>query len=232
MPGPRSAIAFHDERAGRWSAGYHASPHFTRRARDWQAAMRDHLEPHAHLLDVGCGSGDLSVIAARLGAIPTCIDGSPAMVAEARGAVGAVSPEARFFAADAAALPVADGEFDVAIASSLLEYLDPLAPALAEIRRAIRPGGLFLCTVPNPRSLYRRLEGQALRLTGRPAYRRFVNPDIYRRDIAVDLRAAGFEPLESRLLGLPPRIPGGALAAIAERHPLLATMTLIVSRAV
>ena len=208
------------------------SAHFARRACDWRAALHDHLAPGSILLDVGCGSADLSVIAARLGATLTCVDGSPAMIEQARKTLAPIAPTASLLVANAASLPLQTAQFDAVMASSLVEYLDPLIPTLIEIRRVVRPGGLFLCTVPNPGSLYRRLEGVALRLTGRPAYRRHVNPDIYRGDFTSALRAAGFDVIETRHTGLPPRFGNGRLATIAERHPLLATMTLFVSRAI
>ena len=43
--------------------------------------------------------------------------------------------------ADATALPVADASFDRALSVQVLEYVSDLAAALAELHRALRPGG-------------------------------------------------------------------------------------------
>ena len=154
------------------------------------------------------------------------------MLDQARSAVVGKAPTTRFIAADVCNLPLNDNQFDVVLASSLLEYVDPLECALAEIRRVMRTDGLLICSVPNPRSYYRRMEGVASRWTGRPSYRRHVNEDIYRRDVAAMLKTAGFSPVKAQESGLPPFFGGGRLAAIAERHPLLATMIIYVARAV
>ncbi len=183
------------------------------------------------VLDAGCGAGDLSLIAARRGVILTCIDGSPAMVGEARRTLGGVSPSPVFYQADVRHLPLPDGAFDAVLASSVLEYVAPLDAALKEFRRVLRAGGLLLCSLPNCRSLYRQIEGLAVRLIGRPAYRRHVNEEVYRADLDRLFSQAGFEIVERRSSGTPPLLGKGARGDFAQRHPRLATMTLFVAKA-
>jgi SAM-dependent methyltransferase len=67
------------------------------------------------------------------------IDPAEAYVAHARAAV--VDPRATFEVGDAQALPVADGAFDVAVTGLVLNFVPDVARAVAEIRRAVRPGG-------------------------------------------------------------------------------------------
>jgi arsenite methyltransferase len=68
------------------------------------------------------------------------VDPSPAMLAlaarrcEGRGRVELVDGDAR-------ALPVPDGTFDGAVCVQVLEYVEEATDALAEIYRALRPGG-------------------------------------------------------------------------------------------
>lgn len=45
-------------------------------------------------------------------------------------------------------LPYREGEFDVALATDIIEHVDDDATALGELRRVLRPGGLALITVP------------------------------------------------------------------------------------
>ncbi len=46
------------------------------------------------------------------------------------------------------ALPVADGAASVTCFLDVLEHLDDPGPALRDARRALRPGGLLVVTVP------------------------------------------------------------------------------------
>ena len=47
----------------------------------------------------------------------------------------------QFAEADATSLPVADASFDAALCVQVLEYVPDLAAGLAELYRAVRPGG-------------------------------------------------------------------------------------------
>jgi SAM-dependent methyltransferase len=50
--------------------------------------------------------------------------------------------------ADIVALPFRDGVFDAVKASEVFEHVPAVAPALAECRRVLRPGGHMVITVP------------------------------------------------------------------------------------
>lgn len=108
---------------------------------DWLAEV---VPRGARVLDLACGSaptGDLLDAATYVG-----LDLSPEelALAAARGL-----PVAQ---ADAARLPIADGGVDVVVCSMSLQLL-PLEPALAEVRRVLRPGGTFAATVPTSRPM-------------------------------------------------------------------------------
>jgi ubiquinone/menaquinone biosynthesis C-methylase UbiE len=55
-------------------------------------------------------------------------------------------------------LPFSSAAFDAVVASSVLEYVDDPAIVLRECARVMSPGGVMLCTVPNPRHPVRWLE--------------------------------------------------------------------------
>jgi SAM-dependent methyltransferase len=93
--------------------------------------------PGRHVLDLACGPGLVAAAAARRDAHPVGADFSAAMLAQAR----AACPTIRFEEADAEALPFADGSFDAVVANFGVHHFPDPAPALAEIRRVLRPGG-------------------------------------------------------------------------------------------
>jgi SAM-dependent methyltransferase len=103
-----------------------------------------HLSSDMHLLDVGCGSGELSLeLAAEVRQL-TAVDTDPAEVEHARArAEAAATPNADFEVGDAYALPVPDESVDAVLAHSVLEALHRPADAVIEMRRALTRGGVL-----------------------------------------------------------------------------------------
>ncbi|MEO3812056.1 class I SAM-dependent methyltransferase [Sphaerisporangium sp. B11E5] len=100
------------------------------------------------ILDAGCGSGPLSAALRDRGAVVTGIDSSAAMLALARRRLG---DDADLHVVDLSdPLPFADDAFDDVVASLVLHYLKDWGPALAELRRVLRPGGRLIASVDHP----------------------------------------------------------------------------------
>lgn len=76
---------------------------------------RIHVAPGARLLDVGCGSGQLALMAARDGLDLTSVDIAENSVARARARANIEGLPASFEQADAEALPFDDASFDVVV---------------------------------------------------------------------------------------------------------------------
>ncbi|MFL6416407.1 MAG: methyltransferase domain-containing protein [Bryobacteraceae bacterium] len=97
----------------------------------------------ARLLDVGCGAGQLALIAARSGASVTGADIATNWLEKARARAKAEGLQVTFEEADAESLPYRDGEFDVVV--SLVGAMFAPRPALvaAEMTRVCRPGGMI-----------------------------------------------------------------------------------------
>jgi SAM-dependent methyltransferase len=58
-----------------------------------------------------------------------------------------VEPGSRFVAADEEVLPLADASLDLAVSALALQWVNDLPGTLAQIRRALRPDGLFLAAL-------------------------------------------------------------------------------------
>lgn len=111
------------------------------------AAMVDAAGPLEGLrvLDLGCGSGDVTVLLALAGARVIGVDLSPGMVDVARRRVERFAPgaDARFVAAPAEELPLEDGSVDVILGRFILHHLD-IPRAARECARVLAPGGQAL----------------------------------------------------------------------------------------
>lgn len=98
------------------------------------------VEEGQRLLDVGCGPGAFTAVAAdRLGpAAVVAVDPSPSFVAACRER----HPDVDVRVGAAEALPVDDGEFDRAVAQLVIHFVTDAPRSVAEMRRAVRAGGL------------------------------------------------------------------------------------------
>jgi len=100
------------------------------------------------ILDAGCGAGALLAGLRDRGAIVTGFDKSAGMVELARRRVG---DDADLLVAELGGpLPFPDGTFDDVTASLVLHYLEEWGPALAELRRVLKPGGRLIVSVSHP----------------------------------------------------------------------------------
>jgi len=99
------------------------------------------VKPGAKLLDVGCGAGQVALIAARAGAQVTGCDIATNWLEKARTRAAAEGLEIVFEEGDAEALPYRDGQFDVVL--SMVGAMFAPRPELvaAELTRVCAPGG-------------------------------------------------------------------------------------------
>ncbi|MGI0071554.1 MAG: ubiquinone/menaquinone biosynthesis methyltransferase [Thermoplasmata archaeon] len=101
--------------------------------------------PVERILDLGCGTGELTRLAAHHfpAARVVGLDFTAAMLAVARRRTG-VSARVGYGRGTAMRLPFRDGVFDLATNAFLARNLANLDTALAEMRRVLRPGGVLL----------------------------------------------------------------------------------------
>jgi ubiquinone/menaquinone biosynthesis C-methylase UbiE len=95
-------------------------------------------------LDIGCGTGFLTLELAFRGHRVTGIDFAPAMIAEAGKKAVECQLPISFAEADAEQLPFATGSFDMAVSRHLLWTLPHPDTAIDEWVRVLRPGGRLI----------------------------------------------------------------------------------------
>ncbi|HTZ30623.1 MAG TPA: class I SAM-dependent methyltransferase [Streptosporangiaceae bacterium] len=114
------------------------------------------------VLELGCGTGNDAARLADAGFSVTAIDLSAEAIGQARRRFG---PKARFAVADMTQrLPFPDGDFDAVMSNVAMHMFpdDVTRAVFAEVRRLVRPGGLFLFHVNT-------LKDRPLRARGLPA---------------------------------------------------------------
>ena len=166
------------------------------------------VRPDDRVLDACCGTGDLAVAAAEAGGTVTGLDFSEPMLERARGK----EPALEWVSGDALALPFADGSFDAVTIGFGLRNLVNAERGLAEMRRALGPGGrVAILEITRPRGVlapfYRFWFDGVIPLAGKvlpggSAYsylpasvRRFPDPQA----LAKLMDAAGFDEIRWRL---------------------------------
>ena len=99
------------------------------------------------ILDVGCGDGQVSRLAANLGSdVVIGIDPTWNQVRIAHERGGGAS----FAKAGAGALPFTDGSFDAVVACLVFEHIRDVDDAIAEVARVLAPGGRFCFFLNHP----------------------------------------------------------------------------------
>lgn len=112
-------------------------------------------------LDLGCGTGAVTLALAERGFDVVGVDHSAEMLAFADEKLrqSAVSGSYRLLTGDVRSVPVETGRFDCVTCQGLLHHLEDERPCLRELARALRPGGFFYISEPciNPTWLKRAL---------------------------------------------------------------------------
>jgi demethylmenaquinone methyltransferase / 2-methoxy-6-polyprenyl-1,4-benzoquinol methylase len=112
----------------------------------WKRRLVDlaRIRVGTRVLDLACGTGDIALAAAARGGSVTGLDITERMVELARRRNVSGRPPARFLVGDMAALPFGDEQFDVVTTGYGIRNVPEIEPAIREIKRVLRPGGVLL----------------------------------------------------------------------------------------
>ena len=99
------------------------------------------LPAGAAVLDLACGTGDLTKALAQKGYAVTGLDISAEMMAVGKAKCHDIDPQPAFILGSAEQIPFADGTFDAVTIAFGLRNFDHRAQCLSEIHRVLKPGG-------------------------------------------------------------------------------------------
>ena len=120
--------------------------------------MRPFLPPgQPQILEVGCGTGGISLYLASQGFNVTAVDREQydhRALHAAREYSRKQGIALAIYLADAGALPFGGEGFDCVVCCNVVEHLDDPEAALAEVHRVLRPGGIAFVEFPLFRSPY------------------------------------------------------------------------------
>ena len=118
------------------------------------------IDPRLTVGDLGCGTGQVSELLAPHVHKVIAVDGSTDMVQAARRRLkGATQVDVR--RGDMEALPIDDGQLDVAVLALVLHHVPEPVRALAVVNRVLKPGGrvLMVDMLPHDREEYQQQMG-------------------------------------------------------------------------
>ena len=152
--------------------------------------------PGRRTLDLACGEGRLSRDLKALGHHIVGVDASSTMLDAAH----AADPGIAICRADAAALPLAEGAFDLAVAFMSLQDIDDYEAAIGHLGRVLVPGGRLCLAIVHPINTAGVFEGEEADspfvIRGSYLDRSFHRDDLARGGLEVALVSA-HRPLQS-----------------------------------
>jgi 2-polyprenyl-3-methyl-5-hydroxy-6-metoxy-1,4-benzoquinol methylase len=136
--------------------------------------IRPHLKAGSHLLEIGCGAGNLLLQATVPGSFPVALDLSMQALTFVRSRLEEAKSSAEapsgFVCTQAIGefLPLKDESFDCVLMSEVIEHLEAPQNSIREAARVLCPGGRLLITTPNYRSFWPLMEWAVDRLNMAP----------------------------------------------------------------
>jgi len=103
--------------------------------------------PSSKVLEVGSGTGFVSLYMSKRGYATTCADVNTTILKQAEANFSREGLRGGFVCCDAERLPFASGGFDVVTSFGLIEHFRDPSTAIREMVRVIKPGGFFFADI-------------------------------------------------------------------------------------
>jgi SAM-dependent methyltransferase len=160
------------------------------------------LEPGARVLDIACGTGNVTIPLARRGAMVTGLDMTPHLLEEARARAAREGLGIRFDEGFAETLPYPDGSFDVVVSMFGIMFSPLPATVASEMARVLRPGGRLALANWTPSGF----GGKMSAVSGRylpPPPQGTASPLLWGEEATVrDRLKPGFDLVETRVVAV------------------------------
>jgi len=108
---------------------------------------KSRLQPGDEVLEIGSGEGYGTNLLAQVAGRVVGLDIDKTTVAHATQKYG--SDKALFSLYDGTRIPFGDNTFNVAVSFQVIEHVHDDAGHVAQVRRILKPGGIFVLTTPN-----------------------------------------------------------------------------------
>lgn len=214
-----NAVEWHSNIASNFNEKYTKNKNFQERYEIWTEIIDKYSRKNYHALDIGCGSGNFTFYLAGKNKTVIGLDASSEMLEiccdkQKKSGIKNVN----FINSKIESMNhVLEEKADILICSSVLEYLDDFELSLKLIKKLMNKNGLFLFSLPNSQSFYRKIESLTFNLIGRPKYYRFVKNVYSMDDVRGILEKLGFLVLESIYYGKTPFL-STALKKVGASH--------------
>jgi SAM-dependent methyltransferase len=172
------------------------------------------LPAGAQVLDVACGTGNVSLPLARRGARVTGVDIAPNLLEQARARARAEGLDIRFEEGDAEQLPYPDGTFDAVVTMFGAMFAPQPEQVVTECARVLKPGGLLAMANWTPGGLAGRMLQVTARHAGAPLG--IAPPSQWGHPMVVRGRLApSFEKVELDIFSMQVDFPGSPADAVS-----------------
>ena len=131
-----------------------------------QVVSAAQLRRGQHVLDVGCGTGSVALLAARAGARVVAVDPAPRLRELARSAADQEGLSVDIRAGGVPGLPVDDSTQDAVLSNFAVIFSPDPPAAVVDLVRVLRPGGRVVFSAWVPGSAVDRMIGVGMRMLG------------------------------------------------------------------
>jgi SAM-dependent methyltransferase len=171
------------------------------------------LEPGARVLDIACGTGNVTLPLARTGAVVTGLDMTPPLLKQARARAVREGLPIRFDEGFAETLPYPDSSFDLLVSMFGIMFSPFPATVVSEMARVLRPGGRIALASWTPSGFTGKMSAISVRHL--PPPRGAISPLLWGEEATVrDRLQPGFDAVETGIVAVRWELRRGVASAV------------------